>query len=118
MCPKIWISSLQLGVKFSTKRLKTCQAPTLTMPRKIAATNSSMERSIAANIRFTASRIAALLLRQNLFQQMLCLQLGGELLLHTGRSLARFGHVGARDDHAALLQLGHAFGVAYRRHAA
>ena len=27
MCPKIWISSLQLGVKFSTKRLKTCQEP-------------------------------------------------------------------------------------------
>ena len=43
MCPKIWISSLQLGVKFSTKRLNTCQDPIATMPTKIAATNSSMD---------------------------------------------------------------------------
>ncbi len=43
MCPKICTSSLQLGVEFSTKRLKTCQEPITTMPLKIAATNSSIE---------------------------------------------------------------------------
>ena len=41
-----------LGVKFRTKRLKTCQEPTATMPANIAATNSSMERSIAAKSAF------------------------------------------------------------------
>src|SRR5438477_11546963 len=105
MCPKICTSSLQLGVKFSTKRLNTCQDPITTMAMNIAATNSSIDRSIAANSAFmmvplqTAAHlagarcnhplddfrirqglhlpdfVAALLLRQNLLQQMLGLEL-------------------------------------------
>src|SRR5262245_32866455 len=52
MCPKICTSSLQLGVALSTKRLKTCQVPIRTIAAKTAATNSSMQRSIAANSAF------------------------------------------------------------------
>ena len=62
--------------------------------------------------------VAALLLRQNLLQQMLGLELGGHLLLKAGGRLARLCHVRARDSHAAFLKFGHAFGIPHGRHGA